>query len=386
MGNYKKFIFISNAGGTVDGTEYATEAEKAAYILSQAASGQKWFKSIIFRQATHELINRGVAYGLSVADAARITDLETAVAALQLAQLQVDSNDKILTITDGSGADAGKKFIGANVNIAFGDLVVDEGEETEHTIKAIKLIGKNSQLLGYVDATDFLIDGMLNDVELVTVQESGVTVEVPYLKFTFNTDAGQKIIRTSVKGLVDIYDGHNLVLSQSYTDIDYPTVDYDPTAIAIGASLDTVAAQLKAGIAKAMANAGVTSFGGQTGAITIKSGGTNDGDINFAMDTTGGKKELTATIYGLSNFAKKGDSLSAVATGGTNIGVTLGGTVSAPTLVVSESYATITKTATSAQGGATWAITSGDENKLIKASDLKNAVDYIEDVFGWEEL
>jgi len=78
MANYRKFIYASNSGGTLDGTAYATEAEKWAYIVTQASTANgKWYKTIIFREATNEIYNRGKAYGLSSADASRISALET---------------------------------------------------------------------------------------------------------------------------------------------------------------------------------------------------------------------------------------------------------------------------------------------------------------------
>lgn len=52
---------------------------------------------------------------------------------------------------------------------------------------------------------------------------------------------------------------------------------------------------------------------------------------------------------------------------------------------VTENYAEVAVT-TVASGNASFTVKSGDENKLVKASDLKAAVDYIEDIYGWEEL
>ena len=52
---------------------------------------------------------------------------------------------------------------------------------------------------------------------------------------------------------------------------------------------------------------------------------------------------------------------------------------------VTENYAKVAVT-TVASGNASFTVKSGDENKLVKASDLKAAVDYIEDIYGWEEL
>lgn len=118
--------------------------------------------------------------------------------------LTINSNDKVLT-QDASG-------LLANITLDY----VTEGED-ENQKKYIKLLGKSNAELGKIDATDFIKDGMLEQAELVTSSEAGVTdVEVPYIKLTFNTDAGNDVIRFSVKDLVDTYTaGDGLALEQN---------------------------------------------------------------------------------------------------------------------------------------------------------------------------
>ena len=67
-----------------------------------------------------------------------------------------------------------------------------------------------------MDASAFVKDGMLDSVELVKVQESGVSETAPYLKFVFNTDSGKTAVRVSVSTLVDTYDGANVLLSGAF--------------------------------------------------------------------------------------------------------------------------------------------------------------------------
>lgn len=124
--------------------------------------------------------------------------------------LTINNNDKVLT-QDASG-------LLANLTLEY----VTEGEGENHK-KYIKLLGKTDNNnnakaeLGKVDASDFIKDGMLDSAELVTTAEEGVTnVVAPYIKLTFNTDAGKDIIRFSVKDLVDTYTaGHGLELSNN---------------------------------------------------------------------------------------------------------------------------------------------------------------------------
>lgn len=92
-----------------------------------------------------------------------------------------------------------------------------------------------------MDASAFVKDGMLDSVELVKVQESGVTESVPYLKFIFNTDSGKTAVRLSVSDLVDSYDGSSIALTQSFA----PASSY--SAPAAGDSVDVAVGKLLKG-------------------------------------------------------------------------------------------------------------------------------------------
>lgn len=81
--------------------------------------------------------------------------------------------------------------ISANINLTWS------------TSDGLKLIGKDSTVIATIPATYFIKDGMLEDVELVT-NPSGQTAGT-YLKFTFNTDGGAKVLYVNVTSLIDIY-------------------------------------------------------------------------------------------------------------------------------------------------------------------------------------
>ena len=116
-----------------------------------------------------------------------------------------------------------------------------------------KLQLKNGNtVISEMDATPFIKDGMLDDVELVTVQEQGVTTQVPYLKFTFNTVktsasgepvVSHSVIRVSIKDLALAYDGDNVLLSSNYT------IAQTYTAPAVGDKVDVAVGKLARGIA-----------------------------------------------------------------------------------------------------------------------------------------
>ena len=292
MANYKKFIYVSNCGGTVDGKAYSTEAEKFAYILTQANSvSGKWYKSIIFREATNEIICRGTSYGLSVADAARITNLETAVEALEAATAKIKTGDKIISL-DADNA------IQSTLSLGY-----------DSTTKKLQLKGIGDAVVADLDATAFVKDGIVESASLVEVAEEGVSVEVPYIKIVFNTDSGKEPVRFSVKKLVDIYNAANIKLTSAYE----AKGTYTPANIKAEASMDEVVAELVAGVAEAKANAGVTSVGGKSGAITLKGGLTENGTINLAISDGG---EISASINGLKSAAYSEASAFATATQG----------------------------------------------------------------------
>lgn len=108
--------------------------------------------------------------------------------------LKLNDADNVLT-QDASG-------LLANINLTWSSS------------DGLKLIGKEGTEIATIPATDFIKDGMLENVELV--QLTGGTEQNPkkltdgtYLKFTFNTDGGSKVIYVNVTSLIDIYTGTN---------------------------------------------------------------------------------------------------------------------------------------------------------------------------------
>lgn len=97
----------------------------------------------------------------------------------------IDSTDQVLT------ADATK--LKANL-----DLQYDSGT------KQIKLLGKGDAVIATIDATDFIKDGMVQNVEL-----SGNNLVI-----TFNTDAGTEAISVDLSKFLDVYtNGNGITIS-----------------------------------------------------------------------------------------------------------------------------------------------------------------------------
>lgn len=246
----------------------------------------------------------------------------------------VAANDKVLSLTD--------KLVSATVGLTYGDAV----GETLAGKKSIKLVGKEGAVISEIDASDFIKDGMIDSVKFDTTTK--------HVAITFNTDAGKDAIDVDLTTLVDTYKaGTGLSLAKdgtfsvntttiatvekagelasaaetaakTYADglkeaIDAYTVNGkaisgSPTLagvdIAVGgegahkaSKVDAAVEDLYTKVAAASA-AGVTSFGGETGAITLAAAGTANGSVNLTM--TG--KALGASIVGLGDAAYKAAS------------------------------------------------------------------------------
>ena len=106
--------------------------------------------------------------------------------------LKLDAADKVLTqTTDG---------LLANINLTWSNTA------------GLKLIGKGGTEIATVPATDFVKDGMLQNVELKTASAEepvGGAQSGTFLVFTFNTDAGGKVINLNVTSLIDVYTAGN---------------------------------------------------------------------------------------------------------------------------------------------------------------------------------
>lgn len=106
--------------------------------------------------------------------------------------LKLNAADKVLTQTNDG--------LLANINLTWSNT------------DGLKLIGKDSAVIATVPATDFIKDGMLENVELKTAsaeQPVGEAQSGTFLVFTFNTDAGSKVINLDVTSLIDVYTAGN---------------------------------------------------------------------------------------------------------------------------------------------------------------------------------
>lgn len=203
-------------------------------------------------------------------------ELAQAVGNVSVPVTGVKAGDKILALAD--------KKVSATLSLTY-------EKKTGDSAKKIYLNGIGGATIASIDATDFVKDKVVSSAELVETAETGVNVEVPYIKLVFN-DASTPV-RFSVKSLVDVYTGANLKLSTAYS----TTTGVIP---ANGVSVDAAVKNIATRLGTVEGKTYVDSIGGKKGAITLNSGSTADGAVNFAIDAEG---KITATTV-LTGYAK----------------------------------------------------------------------------------
>lgn len=289
-------------------------------------------KSIVFLQDTQEIWTHGTYYAIPETYKTKITNLETAVKALQdlnasafafknvkvgSTTVTAASGKETITFKEGQGislslAESGELTINSTVEesvtgVKSGDKVLKlEGTELTSTLsmkyvkadKKIYLYGIDQNTpISSVECDDFVVDGMVSDA--THFDESDHT-----LHLVLNTDGGSKDIEVDLSKLVDTYDGSNLKLKT----ISIPESYTEPSA---NDSVDSAIAALVAGIRETKASAGVTKFGDKTGDITIDTVGAS-GKVKFAMD---GSKLTGEVVNGVTTEGTLSDGVLVVGAG-----------------------------------------------------------------------
>lgn len=311
----------ANAAKAAQDTADAKVAEVSAgsaIVVSGAATAPTVSVKLAETQGNVKLdVANGLKASIDATEVARITPVKG-----------VAENDNFLTL----GAD---KLISAVASLNY-----------DSNTKQIQLIGKDGNtVVSYISAEAFVKDGMLDTVELVENPE-GQTAGT-YLKLTWNTDSGKTgPMYVNLTDLIDVYSngeglkltGHEFSIDDTKvatktwatgtfdakgaaagvkTAVDAYTINGKALAsgtIALGGADITVGGEssqkdnsvavafkkLEEKVATVEGKAGVTSIGGQAGAILVKGGQTSSGSINLEVSTG---KELSATIVGLKSAA-----------------------------------------------------------------------------------
>lgn len=194
--------YVDNKVAALDGS--ATIASKSGDVVTIKAGITETDGVVSNNSDTdivlEEVATTGAAADVSIADSGNkitATNVEDALAELAGritdTTVSVDSNEKMLAMSN------------TNVLSTTLSVAIEKQGESGNQKDYIVLKGIGGAEISKVDATAFVKDGMLSGAELVTVAEQDVTEVVPYIKLTWNTDAGSTVTRFSVKSLVDTY-------------------------------------------------------------------------------------------------------------------------------------------------------------------------------------
>lgn len=187
----KSFVTeVSEADGKIAVKRGAITSQDKTVVIGDGADGGIDLKANV--DGTTIVVNDGV---MSVASAALVQYVgQDAIAVSEehggqkTISLKLNGTDKVLTpTTDG---------LLANINLTW--------DNTD----GLKLIGKGGAEIATVPAADFIKDGMLQNVELkVATTKAPIANKTSgtFLVFTFNTDAGNKVINLDVTSLIDVY-------------------------------------------------------------------------------------------------------------------------------------------------------------------------------------
>lgn len=176
-----------------------------------------------------------------------------------------------------------------------------------------------------------------------------------------------------------VLDGSNVNLSGTYAT---STSAYAEPAK--GESLDVAIGKLAKGVAeaKSSAAAGVQSFGGQTGAITVDTTNSTNGAVKFAMSG----KNLTGTVNGLKSAAYTDSSAYATAAQGTKADTAL----QKASITSGSANGTIavggSDVAVKGLGSAAYTDSTAYDTKGSASTAETNAKEYADSLMTWEEF
>ena len=380
--------YVDNKVAALDGS--ATIASKSGDVVTLKAGLTEVDGVVSNNSGTdivlEEVATTGAAADVSIADTGNkitATTVEGALAELADAitntTVSVDSNEKIISMSN------------SNVLSSTLTIAIEKQGESGNQKDYIVLKGINGAEVAKVDASAFVLDGMLSTAELVTVAEQGVSETVPYIKLTFNTDAGQQPIRFSVSSLVDTYTSGN---STALTVNKY-TITPNTGAVAENAGTLTTGGQVYTAIA-ATKGQDIQTITGETATtqgdyVNVKVTATKGAnDDNYTLSTTS-----NVTTHAVSTAASGADGLATAldvktyvdGKVGTAVQSVDGSSTENAKSVTASDYATVKVTVTtdasnnvtldSAIGLTVQAMSSADSSHmgLAEASDVKSYVD-----------
>lgn len=269
-----------------------------------------------------------------------------------------------------------------------GEVAIEAARADAKIVAAVKALDKASSK---VDGTNVHVDykeedgivtieGITEDYATVNRTATSSTAETPATNASFTVTVGDegKLVKASDLASVAGFAADKVAEEAHRVDKKIKDLSVEAAGDSyVKAEIDA-ANNKKINVSAQVANLTLTSTEGVDSTLA--------GEAGKLVDASEAASKVSGFVNArIAEEVKKLDS-DATSADGTNVTVKVtevDGKLSA--VNVTENYAEVTVT-TVASGNASFTVKSGDENKLVKASDLKAAVDYIEDIYGWEEL
>lgn len=250
---------------------------------------------------------------------------------------------------------------------------------TDHTHTKSQITDFPTNVSEFINDANYVTETVLSGKGYITKTAADAAYDAKNSASTVKNTVDNYTVNKIKISTNPVLDGSNVNLSGTYAT---STSAYAEPAK--GESLDVAIGKLAKGVAeaKSSAAAGVQSFGGQTGVITVDTTNSTNGAVKFAMSG----KNLTGTVNGLKSAAYTDSSAYATAAQGTKADTAL----QKASITSGSANGTIavggSDVAVKGLGSAAYTDSTAYDAKGSASTAETNAKEYADSLMTWEEF